>query len=68
MKEAETIDFLEEIYSNIVCIERLIGLLDDGSRIRNISNKELRILRIADCSTEYARDLVIDLMKMHPRK
>jgi hypothetical protein len=67
MREAETIDFLEVLDTNIKRIDRLIQLLDAGRRTVNFTSSELRDFRLADQAADEARDMIDELMKMHKR-
>ena len=68
MREAETIDFLEVLDTNIKRIDRLVKLLDGGRRIVNFTNGELRDFRLADQAADEARDMIEELKKLHARK
>jgi len=68
MREAETIDFLEVLDTNIKRIDRLIQLLDGGKRTVNFNRSELRDFRLADQAADEARDMIDELMKMHARQ
>ena len=67
MREAETIDFLEVLDTNIKRIDRLMQLLDGGRRTLNFTSSELRDFWLADQAADEARDMIDELMKMHAR-
>ena len=68
MREAETIDFLEVLDTNIKRIDRLMQLLDAGRRTLNFTSSELRDFWLADQAADEARDMIDELMKMHARQ
>ena len=68
MREAETIDFLEVLDTNIKRIDRLMQLLDGGRRITGYRDIDINIFHLADDATSEARDMIDELMKMHARQ
>jgi hypothetical protein len=64
MREAETIDFLEVLDTNIKRIDRLIQLLDAGRRAVNFTSSELRDFRLADQAADEARDMIEELFDL----